>query len=56
MRSPWVYGSRLTGADVYAVFDRGIGKLRAVETGLLADRAELPDLLSKHGARLVLEE
>ena len=51
-----VYGSRLTGADVYAVFDRGIGKLRAVETGLLTDRAELLDLLSKHGARLALEE
>ena len=51
-----VYGSRLTGADVYAVFDRGIRMLRAVETGLLVDRIELPRLFSKHDMRLVLGE
>ena len=52
----FVYESRLTGEDVYAVFDRGIGKLRAVGTGVLADHAELPDLLSHHGVRLVVDE
>ena len=50
-----LYGSRLTGADVYAVFDRGIGKLRTTETGVLADHPELPDVLAEHGVRLVLE-
>ena len=28
---------RLTGEDVYAVFDRGVGKLDSVETGARAD-------------------
>ena len=50
-----LYGSRLTGADVYAVFDRGIGKLRTTQTGVLADHPELPDVLAEHGVRLVLE-
>lgn len=50
-----LYGSRLTGADVYAVFDRGIGKLRTAETGTLADHPELPDVLAEHAVRLVLQ-
>ena len=50
-----LYGSRLTGGDVYAVFDRGIGKLRAAETGTLADHPELPDVLAEHALRLVLQ-
>ena len=43
-----LYGSRLTGEDAYAVFDRGIGKLAVSETGMLADHPELPDVLARH--------
>ena len=48
-----VYVSRLTGEDVYAVFDHGIGKLDAAETGMLLDHPELPDVLARHGIGLV---
>ncbi len=48
-----VYASRLTGEDVYAVFDRGVGKLEAAETGMLMDHPELPDVLARHGIGLV---
>ena len=48
-----VYASRLTGEDVYAVFDRSTGKLAAVETGLLEDRPELVDILERYGIGLV---
>ena len=51
-----LYASRLTGADVYAVFDRGIGKLEASESGMLPDHPELPDVLDKHRVDLVLEQ
>ena len=43
-----VYGSRLTGEDVYAMFDRGIGKLVATATGMLMDHPELPNVLEQH--------
>jgi hypothetical protein len=46
------YKSRLTGADVYAVYDRAIGKLEAVESGRLADHRELPNVLRRHQIRL----
>ncbi|MCY3872706.1 MAG: RES family NAD+ phosphorylase [Rhodobacteraceae bacterium] len=48
-----VYASRLTGADVSAVFDRSAGKLAVVETGLLEDCPELPDILEQYGVSLV---
>ena len=38
--------SRLTGKDVYALFDRGLGKLDAAETGALADHASPGSKLS----------
>ena len=50
-----VYVSRLTGADVYAVFDRAVGKLELAASGLLPDHPKLPDVLEKHGIGLVLE-
>ena len=50
-----LYASRLTGADVYATFDRGVGKLEARETGILPEHPELSDVLARHGIRLVLE-
>ena len=46
--------SRLTGEDVYAVFDRGIGMLNCAETGTLMDHPELPEVLERHGIGLVL--
>lgn len=48
-----VYASRLTGEDVYAVFDRSTGRLAAVETGLLENRPELPNILTRYGISLV---
>ena len=46
--------SRLTGKDVYALFDRGPGKLDAAETGELADHPDLSDVLERHGLALVV--
>ena len=48
-----LYDSRLTGGDVYAVFDRGAGKLEAVETDMLMDHPDLPDVMERHGIGLV---
>ena len=48
-----LYGSRLTGEDVYAVFDRGVGKLDSVETGALADHPKLPEVLERRQLGLV---
>ena len=48
-----IHASRLTGEDVYAVFERSIGKLQSVETGSLMDHPELPDVLARHGIGLV---
>ena len=51
-----LYASRLTGADVYAVFDRGIGKLEARESGTLPDHPDLPDVLAKYEIGLIVEQ
>ncbi|MCY4003553.1 MAG: RES family NAD+ phosphorylase, partial [Rhodospirillales bacterium] len=48
-----LYGSRLTGEDLYAVFDRSAEKLTSVETGLLEDHPKLPDILRSYGIGLV---
>ena len=48
-----LYGSRLTGEDVYAVFDGGMAKLAVSETGMLVDHPELPDILARHGIGIV---
>ena len=50
-----LYAFRLTGADVYATFDRGVGELEARETGILPEHPELSDVLARHGIHLVLE-
>ena len=50
----FLYASRLTGEDVYAVFDRGVGKLEAGETGTLMDHPDLPDILERHGIGLIV--
>ena len=51
----FVYASRLTGSDVYAVFDRAVGKLELTASGMLSDHLELPDVLAKHGISLIVE-
>ena len=51
-----VYASRLTGADVYAVFDRAIGKLEPRAVGVLSDHPQLPGVLAIHGISLVFEQ
>ena len=51
----FLYASRLTGADVYAVFDRGIGKLRLMDSGILPHHPELPKILQRYDIRLVDE-
>ena len=48
-----VYSSRLTGEDVYAVFDHSTEKLAVVGTGLLEDHPELPDIVKRYGIGLV---
>ncbi len=49
-----IYVSRLTGEEVHAVFDRGVGTLEAAETGRLADHPGLPDVLERHGIGLIV--
>ena len=48
-----IYVSRLTGKDIYAVFDRGLSKLDATESGTLVDHPKLPEVLARHGIGLV---
>ncbi len=48
-----LFSSRLTGGDIYAVFDRGIAKLDAPEAGTLPEHPELTDVLSNYGIKLV---
>ncbi len=48
-----LFSSRLTGGDVYAVFDRGIAKLDSPETGMLPEHPELTDVLSNYSIKLI---
>ncbi len=50
-----LYTSRLTGADVYAIFDRGINKLKWNDSGMLTGHPRLPSVLRKYSIGLVLE-
>lgn len=49
-----LFSSRLTGADIYAVFDRAIRKLHATDSGMLQDHPKLPDILGRHRISLVV--
>ena len=49
----FLYVSRLTDEETYAVFDRGMTKLEATGTGLLRDHPGLPDVLKRYGIELV---
>ena len=48
-----LFSSRLTGSDVYAVFDRGIKRLDATQTGMLPEHSELADVLSTYSVKLI---
>ena len=48
-----VYSSRLTSEDVYAIYDRGVGNLRAGNIGALEDHMNLPGVLERHGIGLL---
>lgn len=51
-----LFSSRLTGADVYAVFDRAIEKLRMKRSGELPNHPELPEVLDRHQISLLVRE
>ena len=50
-----IFPSRLTGADVYAVFDRATAKLEARQTDALSEHPELVQVLSRHGIGLIAD-
>lgn len=50
----FLFSSRLTGEDVYAIFDRAIPKLKAEKPEPLAQHDELPNVLHRHDIRLVV--
>ena len=49
-----VYSSRLTSEDVYAIYDRGVGKLRAGDVEALEEHTNLPGVLERHAIGLLL--
>ena len=49
-----VYASRLTGEDVYAIYDRSVRKLKAGDVGQLDAHVGLPDVLERHGIALLV--
>ena len=49
-----VYASRLTGEDVYAIYDRSVVKLNEVDVGRLEEHVELLGVLERHGIGLLL--
>ena len=51
----FLYTSRLTGADIYAVFDRGLNKLDLSLSGILQNHPELPKVLAEHRINLIHE-
>lgn len=52
----FLFSSRLTGADVYALFNRAIGEVRTSDTGELPAHPELPDVLDRHRISLLVRE
>lgn len=49
-----LFSSRLTGTDVYAVFDRTIDRLDVSDSGDLAAHPALPEVLERHRISLVV--
>lgn len=50
----FLFSSRLTERDVYAVFDRAVGKLETSDLGRLDERVELPEILERFDISLVV--
>ena len=49
----FVYGSRLSGEDAFAIFDRGIDKLQVSDSGALHDHPALPAILRRYAIGLM---
>ena len=49
-----LFSSRLTGTDVYAVFDRAIDRLEVSDSGDLPAHPALPDVLERHRISLMI--
>lgn len=51
-----VFSSRLTGEDVFAIFDRAVPKLTWRKSESLEEHDELPDVLRRHDIRLIVRK
>lgn len=49
-----LFASRLTGEDVYAIFDRATSRLTAESTQPLAQHTDLPSILDRHEIKLIV--
>ena len=49
-----VFSSRLTGEDIFAIFDRAAPKLTSRKSERLEEHDELPDVLRRHDIRLIV--
>lgn len=52
----FLFASRLTDCEVYALFNRAIAKLVASDSGLLPDHPDLPDVLARHKITAVVRQ
>ncbi len=53
----FLYSSRFTGNENYAIFDRAISKLTAdVPSQLLIKHQELPEVIDQYGIRIVFDD
>jgi len=50
-----IYPSRLTGADCFVVFDRGLSKLSATQVTPLPRQGSLPEILDRYTVKLLAE-
>lgn len=51
----FIYPSRLTGADCFAIFTRASGKLTVIDRGPVATHDGLPDVLQQHNLTLLAD-
>lgn len=51
-----LFASRLTGQDVYAIFDRAVPDLAAEAPAPLAQHSDLPAILSRHDISLTISQ
>ncbi|MCY4186066.1 MAG: RES family NAD+ phosphorylase [Rhodobacteraceae bacterium] len=48
-----LFSSRLTGNDIYAIFDRAISKLSVIEFKKIIDHQELPKIFNRYEIKLI---